>query len=68
MAVPKYFPNELVPRGCIRNIPITMRSVAGTTGTSGTILFNPSIEVITVIAGVITPSANKVAAPKAATT
>ena len=40
-----------------------MHSTIGTTGISGRYSFNPSIDEVTVIAGVITPSARRAAAP-----
>ena len=65
---PKERPITLVPKRCIKNkieiIPIHI----GSTGVDGFITSNPSIADVTVIAGVIIPSATSVAAPIIATT
>ena len=55
-----------VPNRCAANISVIISKVTGMTGGSGMMADSPSIEVVTVIAGVITPSAINVAAPSAA--
>ena len=60
-------PNDLpilsVPKRCTKKTTVMMARVMGRTGRCGLTLSKPSIAVVTVMAGVMMPSANKVLAP-----
>lgn len=53
-----------VPNRCAANISVIISKVTGMTGGSGMMADSPSIEVVTVIAGVITPSGNQRGCPE----
>ena len=58
MTGPKILPMKPAPFFCIRNSPIRMTTVSGTTAgaSDGASTFRPSIALSTEIAGVIAPS------------
>ena len=64
---PKHRPIAEVPNRCAKKIRAIITSVRGMTGGSAITEESPSMEVVTVMAGVMTPSAISVAAPRAAT-
>ena len=57
-------PIEPVPKRCMKNMADIIVSTIGTTGTPGDSSCRPSMADVTVIAGVITPSAMSVLAPQ----
>ncbi len=63
MIGPKELPMKLVPNCCIKKSAAKINSTIGTTGIWALKSFNPSIAEVTVIEGVITPSARSAAAP-----
>ena len=63
MKTPKDLPILSVPNRCTKKMMVIMASVMGVTGRFGLILSSPSMAVVTVMAGVIIPSASKVLAP-----
>ncbi len=65
---PKHLPMAEVPNCWATNITVMMPRVSGITGGFSITDDRPSIEVVTVMAGVITPSAIRVLAPMAART
>ena len=67
MKGPKYRPIRPVPACCMRNMRKMISRTIGTTGTAGATRRSPSMADVTVMAGVITPSAMRAAAPIAAT-
>ena len=67
MKGPKKRPMRPVPACCIRNMPMIMANTIGSTGIVGLAMRNPSMADVTVMAGVITPSAINADAPTAAT-
>ena len=66
MNVPKKRPMDSVPKRCTKKTAAMTASVTGTTGRPGLTPSSPSIALVTVMAGVITPSASKVLAPMTA--
>ncbi len=66
MAGPNILPMAEVPCDCATKISDIISSVTGITGGSGIMACRPSTDVVTVMAGVITPSATSVLAPIAA--
>ena len=66
MMPPNVLPRREVPNGCIKNRNTRIAMVMGKIGNAGCRAFSPSTAEITVIAGVITPSASRVEAPMAA--
>ena len=60
-------PNDLpilsVPNRCTKKMMVMMPRVMGMTGRLGLMLSSPSMAVVTVMAGVMIPSASRVLAP-----
>ena len=63
MNTPNDLPMLSVPKRCTKKIMVMMASVMGMTGRLGLMLSSPSMAVVTVMAGVMIPSASKVLAP-----
>lgn len=63
MNTPNDLPILSVPKRCTKKMMVMMPSVMGMTGRWGLILSSPSMAVVTVMAGVMIPSASKVLAP-----
>ena len=63
MNTPNDLPMLSVPNRCTKKMMVMMASVMGMTGKSGLMLSSPSMAVVTVMAGVMIPSASNVLAP-----
>jgi len=63
MKTPNDLPMLSVPKRCTKKMIVIMARVIGTTGRLGLMLSSPSMAVVTVMAGVMIPSASKVLAP-----
>ena len=63
MNIPNDLPILSVPNRCTKKMMVMMVRVMGMTGRFGLMLSSPSIAVVTVMAGVMIPSASKVLAP-----
>ena len=63
MKVPNERPMYSVPNCWTKKIMVIMTIITGITGKSGLMPSRPSMAVVTVMAGVMIPSANKVLAP-----
>ena len=68
MTGPKKLPTNLVPNCWIKNKERSINKTTGTTGTSDNTKPKPSIADVTVIAGVMTPSARRALPPTMAST
>ena len=63
MNAPNECPTLCVPKRWTKNTTVMTARATGNTGRSGLMPRKPSMAVVTVMAGVITPSASKVLAP-----